>query len=71
MSRLEDLEASLEAVRREIAEARKEALRISATNKLAAALNEAVARYLTPEERALLAGKVITLEVLPGAETGR
>lgn len=71
--RLNELETRLEAVRREIAEARDrerlETRRLSAHNKLACALNEAVVKLLTPEERALVAGKVITLEVL--AETGR
>ena len=73
--RLEELEISLRVVEREIAEAREkdrvEALRLSATNKLAAALNEAVEKLLTPEERKLLAGKAITLEILPEKEVRR
>lgn len=66
--RLEELETSLRVVEREIAEEKErqrlDALRLSAYNKLTAALTEAVGKYLTPEERALLAGKAITLEVL-------
>jgi len=74
MGRLEELEAALRGTEQSIAEEqekeRRDALRISATNKLAAVLNQAVVELLTPEERELLAGKPLVLEIYK-AETGR
>ena len=74
MDRLKELEMVLEATKQEVAEerekVRRDALVISATNKLACALNQAVVELLSPEERELLAGTPLVLEIYK-AETGR
>ena len=74
MARLEELEADLRATEQEVAELRekerRDALRISGANKLAAVLNQAVVELLTPEERELLAGTPLVLEIYK-AETGK
>ena len=74
MDRLKELEMVLEATKQEVAEVRekerRDALRISGANKLAAALNQAVVELLSPEERELLAGTPLVLEIYK-AETGR
>ena len=67
MGRLEDLELDLRVTEQEVAEEkermRRDALRISAANKLGAVLNQAVVELLTPEERELLAGTPLTLTI--------
>ena len=74
MANLEELEAVLRATKQEVAEeqekVRRDALRISGANKLAAVLNQAVVELLTPEERGLLAGTPLVLEIYK-AETGK
>ena len=67
MGRLEDLELDLRVTEQEVAEEKErqrlDALRISAANKLACVLNQAVEELLTPEERKLLAGTPLTLTI--------
>ena len=67
MDRLKSLEMALEATNQEVAEeierARVDGLRLSIYRKLSIALNDAVMSKLTQEERDLVAGKVIQVEV--------